>query len=550
MKILLIILLLMTSRLYSDEMHDARQLYQAGEYDGALATFESMLREAQTPWEKSVLRYNIGCVILSSGHPFKAITVLNAISLSESTSPLLIKNIKTVLAMAYIQEAKAIQLDSLEAFSRGLFYLWEAHAAVESIEKAECQLEKSCKPSEDVNALRAEIAIAISQMYSGIKEYWTNHAQLKEGLPLLSINVYQIRKLAAIIQHERMHGKLLKDYLAYYKSNGEEWMPLWKEQEKLLVGYPKEVFELFSSAKKSFLEGLASARLEPLDASSKSLAQLLSAVLGKQPLFGQLQKLLIFYQAVLLHDPLQSSMLASLEAQYALLPEELIQPLSQAKNTLSLSYQATLKGDSRARLLLLISYRDVELLLRKYRPSSINQPQTILEDAIEDERYAIIINRQEVRLEDFTESVKAQQYAVSEVDGFYDAVKAWQDHDFHKQGTLVERCQYRPWDEVLPLFNQGLSSARKALNYNGVDALIYQEQAYDAWKEALYKMNAPQDKSDSPCKGAQKTSESHQDEPTQASSFEEVASQIIRMDEADRLPKEQVGTQPDVERPW
>jgi hypothetical protein len=206
-------------------------------------------------------------------------------------------------------------------------------------------------------------------------------------------------------------------------------------------------------------------------------------------------------------------------------------------------------GGLLSRLFLLKAYREAELFFRAVRPAADNPPQQILEDGIEDQRFAIIFNRQLIKLgkaasANTQEEEAAQKSVVADVEGFYEASLDWQRKAFPKEG-----CQYQPWDEVLPLFDQGYQAALQGTSWPGEQALLFQGRALDAWQEALQKLKNPKKSSASPCKGSQQAQPPPKGQPERPD-FDKVAGQLIRMDQEDRQPKPQQVTPIQVERPW
>jgi hypothetical protein len=572
MKICFFIFLLIASTAYAapvDKMFEASQFYEAGEFDKALEVYDELLKAPLQPWEMKIVKYDSGCVYQASGNNLQAISLFNSISLKQEAFPLLFRNIKTNLAVAYLKEERQVALHSLESFSKALFYLWESQAAVASAQTADCLLVKAegaaeCRPALDLVNINDEIKVEFAKVFEGIRTYWIKDATLKEGLPLLVIGTHQMEHFTKLLNKGLLSGKLLDDYLEFGRMKGEEWLPLWEEQEKLVVD---EQFKIqFLKAKNLYKKGLnemangALTKTESsLAASGKTLMEFIHTAYGEHPIYERLQMLLVFYQTALLQDPLQISMLAALQND-ALEAAELLSDnkLEASNRYLSEALEFLKKGDPHTRLSLLKAYREVELVLRKVRPPADNLPMVILEDGIEDQRYAIIFNRQLIKLgETSQEEEIAQRQVSSDAEAFGSAALAWQIEAFHKKGNFTpeDLCQSQPWDEVYPLFDQGRQSVKKALLLQGEAALAFQERALDAWQQALQKLKDPKKSTTSLCKGAQQVQKGQSQQKSgqqtkETPSFEQVAGQLIRMQEEDRLPKKQTGISIEVEKPW
>jgi hypothetical protein len=572
----------------SEKMHEASQFYQAREFNQALEIYEDLLKTPLNSWEFAVVKYDSGCVYLSEGENLKAITLLDSLSLQKDLPPLLVRNIKANLAFAYLNEGINISFNSLDSFSNKMFYLWEAQAALESAKQADCQLAKAegavnCDPSLDLTHIENAIKIEFSKLFEESKTYRIKFATLKEGLPLLFIGINQMERFTKLIEKVPPNTSLMKKYLEYAREKGGEWIPLWNEQQtRLENGFShdsnlKQLNDLFLKAKKDYTEGLAEMLkselkkgAEAFGESAAAMLELIHLAYGERPLEESLQKLLIFYQTVLFQSPLQVSLLdvllKELKETEDLLPSSLKGKLDAARNDLSKAIELLEKGNRQARLYLLQAYHSVQLFHREIRPSTQNPPLRILEDVIEDQRYAISYTRLFIELHKKNEELPlaaenrfAQQQVLGNTENFSLAVLDWQKKEFKKKGDFKpsELCQSQPWDEVLPLFYRGYEAASQSLTLNERESLVYQGKALNEWQEALEKMKNPKHSNSSSCAGNRNETQPQDDKKKQKSgqsaqkdSFQNVASELMRMQEEDRLPRSQPEVPVQVERPW
>jgi len=83
-----------------DRLRLAEDYYQAGAYREAEEIYRSLLSEDLSPWEETVVRYNLGTVLTVKGYDEQAINDLKNLSENPQSSPLLIYRAKRNVAAA------------------------------------------------------------------------------------------------------------------------------------------------------------------------------------------------------------------------------------------------------------------------------------------------------------------------------------------------------------------------------------------------------------------------------------------------------------------
>lgn len=156
-----LLLLFFASPLLAQEDVAARY-FEAKEYAKALDQYEGLLKQPLTPWQRSVVSYNIGRVLLASGHYEEAIQQWLSIPLGRDPFPLLKRRIDTNIAVAKLMQVEAMKLQTTPDFEKAAFLLHEALAYTERAAKQECALQKiegasTCKPPKDLEVLKSKI---------------------------------------------------------------------------------------------------------------------------------------------------------------------------------------------------------------------------------------------------------------------------------------------------------------------------------------------------------------------------------------------------------
>lgn len=192
-------------------------------------------------------------------------------------------------------------------------------------------------------------------------------------------------------------------------------------------------------------------------------------------------------------------------------------------------------------------------------------PKEILQEIIVEETFAGTILHLGLRTssEKFLSDPSwknAQKDVLATVEKFLPAVLEQQISGY--RSSEEHRCQARPWDEVIPLFEKGRQEAKAASDLLEQErprvALQHIARALIAWQQALALLNKPVTDMDSPCQSGEKPQESKEkgEKADQKSSVSPKpgANDVLRvlqdLHEDDKLPKTDQATKKQVLRPW
>lgn len=121
----------------------------------------------------------------------------------------------------------------------------------------------------------------------------------------------------------------------------------------------------------------------------------------------------------------------------------------------------------------------------------------------------------------------AQNFVNQFAPQFVDVVLNWQKKEYAKQ-PYSEACQEKPWNRVIPLYNEGLSVAKLALDLQKTfqieRIIIHQKQAIAYWKEALDIME-------------NRSEAGNVENPIERNKKQQIIQQVIKMNNMDRQPK-------------
>lgn len=187
------------------------------------------------------------------------------------------------------------------------------------------------------------------------------------------------------------------------------------------------------------------------------------------------------------------------------------------------------------------------------KPKSLKELNTIISKAIESESQALMITRVLSRLEnpsiDALELLNTtQQKTINIADHYLDSLITLQQHSFKNFG----KCQKKPWNEIVPLYNKGYEAAHIALKKiweNLEQASLKQEEAIKFWKEILKVSDKDQSEKE-PDKADQKNSDADQTKSNQEKS--ERALQLLQEMQMSGNQQNNVPIQlkKQVDKPW
>jgi hypothetical protein len=207
---------------------------------------------------------------------------------------------------------------------------------------------------------------------------------------------------------------------------------------------------------------------------------------GQDPYLLQLQKLLLSYRRVAEESPLQKSSLSRLGIEQSGIEKE---ELSKAGAFLEESIKfSEAQKPSRAKFFFREAYEEVRRLVSKASLKGEATPADILEEALSEENHTLALSLNLLEAggdENLLPYVKnAQIQVLSEISTFIDTVL------IHEKREYPKFCQKEPWEEVIPLFDKGLTAAKRSLeNLDKMEGLPLatklQQETIKSWQQAL-----------------------------------------------------------------
>lgn len=565
----------------------AKALYETEDYRQSRQVYENLLKDNPPHWEKEELIYNIGTLLIHEEKLEEALVKLKEIS--HSPNPLVRKRALANIAIIHFYQARDLaefiekkDEASPEEYHKGIFLFRESLKTVREAQKASCDLEiikgkKTCEANPELDEIKEMIKVQFALFLEKFEQNQIAHLNLNDGIPLLLRSINEAQMDVDFLQNKNLTEKIKKDYQAYYLQRENKRLFYWGILKSRIKTSSAEEQKLFSESENSFKhfiqmmeeENYSDAEMS-LKETKETLITLMREIFGKEPLAVNLQKLLASYTLAMLQDPLQETTLIGLQNEQKEINEtlrtekgdefaELKEMFNSAEKNLSIALKNLRESKTiEARMFTEEAQHLIKVMTRHFDPHTLSAPKQILEMGIEDQEWALRLNRLNQQLDNPNTTgethallVESQLFVLNTVHEFAEELIKQQQHDF-----LNFQCQDRPWDEVVPLFDHGVQDAKQVQELlsrtppQSRTAIPLQERVIKSWREALQLMNNPKKR-----KKHEKKPQEQPQAPEPESLSDDQLNQTLRqlqdMEQEDRSkPNFNTGThKPDL-KPW
>lgn len=519
-RFLVIITLFLFSTLHAEQdLRQAAIYYEAKEYQQAQEIYEALIQSKLDSWQKNVVNYNLGTVLLAEGKFEQAISALQQV---QDENPLLLQRAKTNQAIAQYRLSKQITDDKLRIYS-----LRDALKNLEIAENARCALQKLegfsnqlCKPSENQTRIHTAIKKELSLLE---QHYDPSIADL-----IYSVQVAQVH--LDFLEQKQLSPDLKAQYQQLFYNQANAWAPSWNA---LIPNseYVKAI-ELMKSG--SLLQSREI--LQKLEVDLKDRLQKIWASVSQKE---AITRLISIYENILAQVPLQPIRVKGLLNEIKHIQDKgIVKKLDViAKATAALdAYEL-----QEAYIYLKVGLQELKRSVR----DEAKTPKVILQNAIDDQINALSVNRHRLEIAhpkpDLIEIiVQEQKQVLITAKPFYQAAIEAQKAQFKSEGPLSV-----PWDELIPTFDKGYEAASAASEW----IAKYPEQARDKqnealkwWQQALTQINQPEKKEAPP--------KPEKPQPEEKLSMQKVKELLQEMEFDDEIPKTEHEFIKKVPKPW
>jgi hypothetical protein len=479
----------------------AEALWEAHDYVGASKIYEQLMSHPLPDWQQSRLAYNLGTIRLAQHQPADAMAFFQKIKPSDLSLPQFGLNILLNEGIAYFQIAQTLALTFPSSLDLQVLYFEQSLQVFNQAHLLGCQLQKSeqssnpafsCMPHPLIDPWIQSAQLQLQRVYRQKRQQWIEQL---DGESLATYLRDRLEDFKDLVHTSLSSSK--ESSLAYLQQQISSFVPIWKAlQQKEFADSEKHDFE---EAANAFLSAMIALNQQDLPSVMKEINKSIDSVtsLGFHENID-VQEAHLHYEVLLLQENLDLSSVQALLKQFEALKveEEKFPLLEKIKAILKRAIEELKAGHSiDARFFLLAGFSQVDALFKTQEVT----PTMILRDALDQANRSLQLlflaeglTNETTQRSEIIPILKTQQHDVLvQATPFIPAVLKQQNLSFHQAKDPADSCQQSPWDQVIPLFDQGHQAAQmaeKQLNrspLNPAGIMNNQGQTIENWQRAL-----------------------------------------------------------------
>lgn len=483
----------------------AEALWEARDYASASKIYEELLSSSPLDWQQARLSYNLGTIQLSRHQPLEALAFFQKITPLKLSLPSFGRNLFINEGIAYLQYAETLASAGAPLDQQAPF-IEQSLRAFEQAQILDCQVQNaeqnknppfSCETSLFLDQWIKAARLKLDAVYQQKSQNWIEQADASSLAAFLIQQLQQWMNRFSTFQIEKRPSPDQASWLAYFQEQAESLVPLWKALQqkdfsldqktavdKSLTSFLSAMQKLkqphFADALKDWEEAIEGLKLVAF----QDLADMRHAILN--------------YQILLLQNSPSISSLKNLLAEFESLKEGNAESASikEIKHSLRLSLKAQQNHQPLpARFFLLAGFSPTLSLL----PAEKKSPASLLQQGIDQANRAL----QLFFLFEMLPKEASQSFPVNQILGeqqqeiltntapFIPTVLKEQEKLFQQGGENNSNCQQIPWNQAIPLYDQGYRALQRSLkvlespSFDSPLIIALTDQAIKDWQQAL-----------------------------------------------------------------
>ena len=509
---------------------EAEALWEARDYGAASSLYEQLLQRSLSPWQQVRILYNLGTIRIAQHEATDALDFFQKIVPTDLSLPQFGRDLMLNKGIAYLQYSQTLAIASASPSQdqQGLF-IEQSLQNFDEAQILDCQVQQmeqevsssSCHPHALTDQWAKTARLLLHATHQQRRQNWMEQASTEMLASFLHNKLQGVINRINSFQNQDQPANTKASLIHYFQHQAESFIPVWNSmQQKEFTLSQKTSFD---QAMNVYLNALQALSQQNSLSALKGLNQAIEAL---EPLTFKeniaLQQAALNYNILLLQDPIPLSELQNLLAQFDQLEvdKDQTQSLEQIKENLQKSLkELEAKHALQARFFLLAGYSAIGPLLIAKETTSTR----ILNRALEQANRALQLFLSAELMSDESSNhssiqsiLKNQQQAVLTFAApFIPTVLDEQNARFREPKSPSSGCQQSPWDQVIPLFDQGLQAARRAdkqLNtpsYKPQDIVANQKLTIKNWQQALtLLLHPPKQNQSTPSNGESSSSAS------------------------------------------
>jgi hypothetical protein len=488
----------------------AEALWEARDYTAASQVYEKLLRRSVPSWQQARLLYNLATIRLAQHQTIDALDLLQRLTPNELSLPSFGRNLFINQAIAYWQYVQTLAATaSWSSLAEQALFLEQSLQALKQAEILDCQGQRmeeesstfTCHPFSLIGQWSKVASLQLHAVHAQQRQAWMASASLEQLASFLSHFLQELAKRLSDLQNQ--HETLEHSLAAYFQHQLTSFFPIWNAlQQKQFSPDQKASFD---QAVAFYLQAQQALNQFDFAAALKEIRQAIEALDPLKFKKNQaLQQAYLNYEIFLLQDSISTSGLQRLVDQFNRLkvsgnPSEQLKSIQAQLETSLMDIQTG--HTTEARIFLIAGLSPLESLVQQ----KSNSPILILQQALRQAQRALqlfllaqVMAEEPPQNRQIPSILNQQQQAIlAQAAPFIPAVLNEQKTRFQQATETASGCQQFPWEQVIPLFDQGWQAAERATQQLGDQNLkpqavvANQKQTIQAWQQALNLMLHP-----------------------------------------------------------
>lgn len=473
----------------------AEALAEAHDYRAAIQILEKLLKHPLPDWQKERIHYNIGTVHLSQKNLIEALQFFQKIEPAALSLPLFGRHLFLNEGIAYLEYAQSPALET-SSVDQQIMFIEQGLKAFDQARKFECQIKKEeaspffCSPSLLLNEWTGIARLQLKESFKNKQQKWLENSSIESLTSFLHMNIEEW-----IARLKTLEKPLTPSIFDYFQHQGESILPIWNAlQQKKITPNQKLAIDKSLINYQSALHHLTQHKQSHSIKEMENVLEII-APLTFQP-NQKLHLAKLNYELLFLQERVTPFSLTKLIQQFEALSvkkeENLI--LEETQTSLKKSLDALQSSHlEQAQFFLIAGYSQFYQILREKNATPASIMQRILEQANRLLQLSFLAGGMPETSHSETSHIlkNLQQNMLTQALFFIPAVLKEEDKRYHQTTDKEVRCQQIPWDQVIPLFDQGFRLAQQTEKQFHISSIDYQTiingeiQTIKDWQQAL-----------------------------------------------------------------
>ncbi|WP_039355968.1 hypothetical protein [Candidatus Protochlamydia amoebophila] len=470
---------------------ETRDLKQASQL------YEKLSTQSLPDWQQALILYNWGTVKVLQQEWEAALKIFNRIALSSISSPQLLRSVTLNRAAARLGQAKLLSAQNdISSLGERRYLIWQSLKELEAAKDIDCRIQKveqnlsDCLVPIDIHILQNKGVLALNQINKELKDQFFANLDLASLLTILRQSLATALHFSLFFTKQTIPHEFNAAYLKYFTFQMKTIEPLWDGLKKISLSDDQRkiitiAFENFTNALDASLNSNWENVQNHLQFSEDSLQKFASQ--------SDLETLILRYRLTLLNRIDEIILKDLLDTQISFDKKDYLKQSSQFLKKAIEEIQINRSFISRFYVICALS--EIENLQAEETEEKTCKQilQQALQTAIRGNELTQLVTLSEdfANKEIMLKDVQAKQHQVIQQSLSFIPNALKEEKMNFNAGDSKIACQKQPWEQVIPLFENGLLAAKqteiwmKSFPLQFFAILNEQQKTIINWQQAL-----------------------------------------------------------------